>query len=523
MVPFTFKLEYVREEVPIEESHVWLSEEGRAEGLEATAPSRGVATPKVGRYCVFWLDLKGRISRWSEQAEGVFGFVPDSGTSFRELFTEGDRERGTPGAILDAARDQGAWDGTGWRRRGNGDPFWSALSVTLIETPNGLQVGYMVVARDLSPMRTESPPPEIGEEATRLLALGRVASDVSHDVRNILTAIRGFAGLLERHLTGGSTSAMVWYELLKACDRGTTLTHKVLSVGRAADVECWETDLGRVVTEMEPLLRQLLPERIRLDVSVQGDVPPARARASEIELVLLNLVVNARDAIDGPGSIRLRVEGRGQRVRLSVTDSGSGMSPELVDRVFQRTFTTKGSEEGTGLGLALVHSAVREAGGVIAVDSTPGEGTSIALDLYAVRPVAACPAVSTSSQVAGTVLVCSVPAMGQGITEVLRRSGYLVATATTPEELALALRSLGDIRAVVVDFALGSAVVAPLVGLLEAEARQIPVVGISGPLPASDFPHRPDWTLLRGVVSPDALIERIDGLTDATESAAAVH
>lgn len=445
----------------------------------------------------------------------MFG-VPDGvALHFRDLFVPDERERGAPGAILDLARETGAWDGAGWRHRAGREPFWGALSVTWIETPNQVGIGYMVVARDLSALRDQAVLPVMGEEAGRLLSLGRIASDVSHDVRNILTAIRGFAGLLERHLGGGSTSAMVWYELVKACDRGTNLTRKVLSMGRANEGEVWEADLSRIVMEMEPLLRQLLPKRIELRVGIADDTPVVRARSSELELVLLNLVVNARDAIEGQGRVKIDLRPSTTGARLTVSDTGCGMAPEVVEQVFERAFTTKPSDEGTGLGLSLVRSAVQEAGGKISVDSAPGRGTSIALDFNALRVATTGHDETDAARLgSGSVLVCSAGSMSVSLSRLLRAAGYDVVVASSADDLAELLGDSIDVGAVVVDMALGDHRVRPIIGVLESEAPALPVLGISGPDRASDLPGHLRWSMLRGVVSPDVLLARIDGLIE---------
>ncbi len=338
--------------------------------------------PPPGEYGVFWLDLRGRVTRWSAEAQEVFGHTEEQavGLSLHELFPESDQAAGVPARALEAARDRGAWDGIGWRVTRSGECFWSATSLTMVYTPNGLGIGVMAVVRRLE----SSLAADVDFDAKRLASLGRVASEVSHDVRNILSAIRGFAAVLERRLPDGDAAHQVWHELVKACDRGADLTERVLGVARSDTSAEGPVSISETVLSLRPMLRQIVPPRIRLDIHAPEEVAPIFARRHDIELAILNVVVNARDAISGPGLIDItlseeRTPGSttGEWVVLSVRDSGQGMSPDIQDRIFDRFFTTKGSGRGTGLGMAMVRDSVQAAGGSIEIESAQGTGTVV--------------------------------------------------------------------------------------------------------------------------------------------------
>lgn len=338
--------------------------------------------PPPGEYGVFWLDLRGRVTRWSTEAQEVFGHTEEEavGLTLHELFPESDQAAGVPARALEAARDRGAWDGIGWRVTRSGESFWSATSLTMVYTPNGLGIGVMAVVRRLE----TSLAADVDFDAKRLASLGRVASEVSHDVRNILSAIRGFAAVLERRLPDGDAAHQVWHELVKACDRGADLTERVLGVARSDASAEGPVSLSETVLSLRPMLRQIVPPRIRLDIHAPEEVGPIFARRHDIELAILNVVVNARDAISGPGLIDItlseeRTAGStaGEWVVLSVRDSGQGMSPDIQDRIFDRFFTTKGTGRGTGLGMAMVRDSVRAAGGSIEIESAQGTGTVV--------------------------------------------------------------------------------------------------------------------------------------------------
>jgi len=359
-----------------------------------TDPTEGGPHPIPSTdYAVFWLDLGGKVTRWSLQAEALLGYSAEAAMGIRlaDLLA-------AEAAVLDAeravaeARDRGSWDEVGWVVTEGGARFRAAASVRLVRTPNGVAIGLMVVVRALE---ADLPMMWGDEDVCRLLSLGRVATEVSHDVRNILSAIRGFATVLERKLPAEIGMHQVWHELVKACDRGAQLTQRVLGVARAEPATGDGTRVRESLESLEPMLRQILPPSIELTFDVAERLPPVAVAAHDLELAVLNLVVNARDATPGAGTItvRARLEEVGATsphgsVLLSVRDRGSGIPEHLRDRVFDRHFTTKPPSEGTGLGLALVRDTVRAVGGTIQIDSREGWGTEVHLRLPASRGVA---------------------------------------------------------------------------------------------------------------------------------------
>lgn len=228
----------------------------------------------------------------------------------------------------------------------------------------------------------------------RVETIVTMAGGVAHDFNNLLTAITSYVELARDGVGSpppDSTLAMVRDDLdeaLKVAGRAKGLTAQLLAFSRGTATEPRAADLGRTLREMEPLLRRLLGERITLDVRIAPEVPSVWIDPSQFTQVVLNLVVNARDAISGRGEISLRLrriaasEDRPSRaptgdwVLLQVSDTGSGMPPEVQARVFEPYFTTKPESRGTGLGLAVVHGVVRAAGGHAVVESTIGQGST---------------------------------------------------------------------------------------------------------------------------------------------------
>jgi CheY-like chemotaxis protein len=226
-------------------------------------------------------------------------------------------------------------------------------------------------------------------------AVGQLAGGVAHDFNNILTAIRGYADLIKGSLPGGSVAASDLDQLVQAADRAATLTRQLLAFGRKTMLEEQVIDPAEVVERIAPMLRRLLGEQIVLSVEGAPGVGHIRADPAQFEQVILNLAVNARDAMPDGGRLRIETSNveldetfaqehpgssTGPKVLLAVTDTGAGMDPETLSHVFEPFFTTKGVGAGTGLGLATVFGIVNMSGASIEVASRPGEGSRF--DLY---------------------------------------------------------------------------------------------------------------------------------------------
>jgi PAS domain S-box-containing protein len=227
-------------------------------------------------------------------------------------------------------------------------------------------------------------------QSQRLEAVGRLAGGVAHDFNNLLTVILGYSTMLLRRPPEGDALTQKVREIQRAGERAAALTHQLLAFSRRQVLVPRVLDLGAIVRDMESMLRRLLGDDIELTTAVDGDLDRVRADPGQIEQVVVNLAVNARDAMPEGG--RLTIEARnlemassvpverggipsGRYVTLCVRDTGSGMTDEVRRQVFEPFFTTKEMGKGTGLGLATVHGIVTQSGGHIALETTPGSGT----------------------------------------------------------------------------------------------------------------------------------------------------
>ena len=291
----------------------------------------------------------------------------------------------------------------------------------------------------------------------RLDSVGRLAGGMAHDFNNLLTAIAATAELVAPSVHGDEARKDV-AEISALCVRGSDLTRQLLSFARPQALETTRLDLGALVEQLCPMLERLLSERVTLEVETESVW--VEASRAQLERVVVNLVVNAQDAMPRGGVVRVGVRGQDDvRALLSVRDEGVGMDEETQTRIFDPFFTTKGSR-GTGLGLSIVHGLVTSLGGVVSVDSTPGEGTSFLIDLPAVEAApemrARFPSGTTRVRADKVRLLVleDQPEVRRTTKRLLTREGYDVITAADAEEARARLLDDETIALVVSDVVL---------------------------------------------------------------------
>jgi PAS domain S-box-containing protein len=270
-----------------------------------------------------------------------------------------------------------------WVRR-DGEPLTVRLSGNRIRTGEGEEIRELI-AEDVTAQRVLE---ARVRQSQKMEAVGRLAGGVAHDFNNLLTVITGSSHLLLSDLEPGDPTREGVEEVLDAANRGASLTRQLLAFSRKQVLQTREVDLNRVVTEMEAFLGRLVGEKVQLGTELDPDLPAVRADPGQMQQVIMNLVLNARDAIEvtGPvtirtGQVHLRHDPArapvdlppGRYVTLAVEDTGVGIPPEIQGRIFEPFFTTK--EEGTGLGLATVYGVAVQSGGQVLVESAPDQGS----------------------------------------------------------------------------------------------------------------------------------------------------
>jgi PAS domain S-box-containing protein len=301
---------------------------------------------------------------------------------------------------------------------------------------------------------------ELFRQAQKMEAVGRLAGGIAHDFNNLITAVRGYAALLLEALPADSSGRADAAEIVRAADRAAALTRQLLAFSRRQVLEPRVLRLDAVVRQLEQMLRRVLGDDITLVLQSQQELWPVLADAVQVEQVLLNLVVNSRDALQQGGRIEIQLRNvmvppgaadyslrplPGEYVALSVADMGTGMSAEVLGHIFEPFFTTKEVGRGTGLGLATVYGIVQQSGGGIRVESIEGEGTLVEVlfpraqqEPEPVAPPAPVPAGGGER----ILLVEDERPVGELIRRMLESAGYLVdAAASGAEALALASAS----------------------------------------------------------------------------------
>jgi len=305
---------------------------------------------------------------------------------------------------------------------------------------------------------------ELYRQAQKMEAIGRLAGGVAHDFNNLITAIKGYAALLAKALPEGSPTRNDAAEIGRAADRAATLTRQLLAFGRKQVLELRTVRLDAIVRELEQMLRRVIGEDITLVLESQQELWPVLADVVQVEQVLLNLVVNSRDAMHRGGRLEIQLRnvivppaatgyvlppGAGEYVAMSVADTGSGMSPETLQHIFEPFFTTKEVGQGTGLGLPTVYGIVQQSDGGIRVDSVAGEGTVFEILLprasLAAEQTAAPPPARPAGPGGERILVVEDEApLRELMRRLLESAGYVVNVAANGREaLALAV-ALGD-------------------------------------------------------------------------------
>jgi PAS domain S-box-containing protein len=396
----------------------------------------------------------------------------------------------------------------------DGTRRWYSIEFAPARADDGAVVGVCFTARDVSAQRQLQ---EQLFQAQKLEGIGRLAGGVAHDFNNLLVVITGCAELAMGELAPGHPARRDLGDLLRAAERAGDLTSRLLTFARRQSPVRTPTDLNQVIRGLRQLFQRLLRADIALTLDLDLGLPPVFADAGQIEQVLINLAVNAQDAMPHGGSLVVATaSGPEGEVRLTVRDTGTGMSEEVARRAFEPFFTTKPPGEGTGLGLAVCYGIVSQHGGRITLDSRPGGGTAVTVALpvapalpAAAAPAAAAPAPGGREHV---LLVEDDAAVRSLAARVLRRRGYTVLEAHSGiEALGLTQEILAPVRLLVTDVVMPHLSGPALAALLVARSPGLRVLYMSGysdiDLAAEQAAH--PGLLLPKPFTPDALARAV--------------
>jgi PAS domain S-box-containing protein len=444
------------------------------------------------------LGLEGIWRFVSPQIESLLGYTPqewlsDSANWIRHVHPE-DRQ------IVSIAEDA-TLAGNSFRAeyrvfRRDGKMLWINDSGSLVPGPDGRRLlhGVLLDVTEQKQLQTRL------AQTERMEAVGQLASGVAHDFNNLLTIIKGYSSMLmERNPEGPNARAAL--EIQQAADRAASLTHQLLAFGRRQTLQPRVLDLNLIVRGLEKMLRRVLSENVHLTIRTAPDLGFVKADPVQMEQVLLNLVVNARDAMSKGGCLTIstaaqRIESdsgqdetfvrAGDYVTLLVADTGIGMNAATRERIFEPFFTTKEVGKGTGLGLATVYGIVKQSNGHIGVESEPGRGTTFCIslprveneDVTARKPVMA----QTHKRGTGTILLAEDEPLLRELGEtILTQAGYKVLTAPNSDALQSVLAEYsGTIDLLLTDVVMPGISGPELVRLVRQSRPNIRVLYMSG-------------------------------------------
>ncbi len=366
-------------------------------GLSSTEREFRMLVQGVRDYAIYMLDPDGYITNWNAGAELIKGYTADEiiGRHFSTFYTEEDQLRGEPQRSLEAAVRENTFQNEAWRVRKDGSLFWASVVIDPIYDEHGTLLGFAKITRDITEKRRSQEKADHKREsvhqAQRLEALGRLTGSVAHDFNNMLSVIRTAAEMLGSGMQLQHDTAHYVNMITDASERAARLTDQLLTFARQRPLRLEVFNPADRVQSMLQVMQTSLGSRHELLLDLAPDLGTIESDTSQFDTALLNLVINARDAMGEGGTVSISGvnvraafnEGDELRdwVAITVRDTGSGIDPEVLPKIFEPFFTTKDVSKGTGLGLSQVYGFVRQSGGDIKVESQRNKGTAFTLYL----------------------------------------------------------------------------------------------------------------------------------------------
>jgi PAS domain S-box-containing protein len=361
----------------------------------------------VKDYAIYMVDALGNVSSWNSGAEHIKGYRADEiiGQHFSVFYTEENQRDGGPMRALAQAEGNGRFEEEGWRVRKDGSRFWASVVIEPIHDESGKLLGFAKVTRDVSEKRQAQDIVDAARErllqSQKMEAIGQLTGGVAHDFNNLLTIVIGNLEIARRNVDAVAGAAAT--RLQRALDsatqgaqRAATLTQRLLAFSRQQPLDPKPLDLNKFIASEVDFLQRTLGETIQVEAIGGAGVWRVEVDHNQFESVLLNLAVNARDAMPQGGKLTIETSNAfldqdycranpevspGQYVLTSVSDNGTGMNKEVLERVFEPFFSTKAVGKGSGLGLSQVYGFIKQSGGHVKIYSEVGEGTTVRIYL----------------------------------------------------------------------------------------------------------------------------------------------
>ncbi|HEY4736801.1 MAG TPA: PAS domain S-box protein [Xanthobacteraceae bacterium] len=372
--------------------------------LQSTKRRFQIFLESVSDYAIFVLDSSGHVASWNVTAQKIIGYTAQEivGKHFSVFYRPDERRAGVPNRALELAVQKERHEIEGWRIRKNGTPFFVTGVLTAIRDDNSNLLGFASVIRDATERRnTQEKLVEAREQlamAQKMEAIGKLTGGIAHDFNNLLMIIGGSAQLFKRLLDPKLPRAIE--ALQSAAKRGETLTRQLLTFSRRQHLSPTIVDLNASIRNIRPMIESSLRGNIVYKEAINPKLWPVKVDLAELELAIVNIAVNARDAMPNGGVFALTAENvtvnndtsedghTGDFVAIEFSDSGTGIPPDLLSKIFDPFFTTKEVGKGSGLGLSQVYGFAHQAEGTVRAESKAGLGTAITIYLPSYAGVA---------------------------------------------------------------------------------------------------------------------------------------
>jgi PAS domain S-box-containing protein len=352
-------------------------------------------------YAIFQLDETGHVATWNPGAQRIKGYAPEDiiGRHFSQFYTEEDLAAGIPARALKEAAQNGRFEAEGWRVRKDGTKFWANVIIDRIVDDAGNLVGFAKVTRDITERKEAQDQLRRVQDqlaaSQKLEAVGQLSGGIAHDFNNLLMIVIGNLETAERHarqLGGHPNLQRALGHAKRGAQRAAALTSRLLAFSRRQPLDPKPLNLNNFLGTLQDFLQRTLGERIEVQAVGSAGLWPIEIDANHLESAIVNLAINARDAMPEGGKLTVEATNiwadedyarvnpellPGQYVVLCVTDTGIGMSNDTLSHAFEPFFTTKEAGHGTGLGLSQVYGFVKQSGGHVKIYSEVGQGTTI--------------------------------------------------------------------------------------------------------------------------------------------------
>jgi PAS domain S-box-containing protein len=352
-------------------------------------------------YAIFLIDPDGVVLTWNTGAQNLTGYTPEEaiGKTREQYYLEDTRQLGHPGEALNIAAAKGRYVNEEWRIRKDGTRFWASVMISALRDSSGALRGFVNITRDMTERRQADELRDQLRQAQKMEALGQLTGGIAHDFNNLLAVIVGNLELLGDRVADDESTRLI-DQAMRSAERGADLTRRLLAFGRQQQLRPTRLDVNDLLHGMLDMLRRTLGSSIAVQPALELDVYMVEVDQGQLENAILNIALNARDAMQGNGTLVVRtavthlaeprvmptrVAPVGTYVMIALRDTGCGMPADIAARVFEPFFTTKELGKGTGLGLSMVYGFILQSGGYIELDSAPGSGTEFRLFLPALE------------------------------------------------------------------------------------------------------------------------------------------